>query len=93
VLLGVLPLASYRNAEFLHNEVPGMSIPQATRDRMKAAGSGAAAREEGIRIAREVIMEFAPRVRGVYVMPPFDRYETALAVLDGLELRGANIPS
>jgi homocysteine S-methyltransferase len=93
VMLGVLPLASHRNAEFLHNEVPGMSIPQATRDRMKAAGPGAAAREEGIRIAREVITEFAPRVRGVYVMPPFDRYETALAVLDGLELPGANIPS
>jgi homocysteine S-methyltransferase len=88
VVLGILPLASYRNAEFLHNEVPGMSIPEPIRERMKAAGSGPGAREEGIRIAREVASAFIGRVRGLYVMPPFDRYETALAVLDGLPIPG-----
>ena len=80
VILGVLPLASYRNAEFLHNEVPGMSIPEPIRARMKAAGP--AAREEGIRIAQEIVDAFISRVRGVYVMPPFDRHEVALAVLE-----------
>ncbi len=84
VLMGILPLASYRNAEFLHHEVPGMTIPEPTRERMKRAGHGPAAREEGVRIAREVLVAFRDRVRGVYVMPPFDRYDTALAVIEGL---------
>lgn len=83
VIMGVLPLVSYKNAEFLHNEVPGMTIPQHIRDRMKAAGTGPAAREEGVRIAREVIAAFAKRVQGLYIMPPFDRYDLALAILDG----------
>ena len=49
VLVGLLPLASYRNAEFLHNEVPGMQVPDAIRERMRKAGSGAAARKRGRR--------------------------------------------
>ncbi|MBM4387923.1 MAG: bifunctional homocysteine S-methyltransferase/methylenetetrahydrofolate reductase, partial [Deltaproteobacteria bacterium] len=53
VLAGILPLASYKNAEFLHNEVPGMQIPEKIRERMRLAGSGQAARDEGIKIARE----------------------------------------
>lgn len=84
LLMGILPLASYRNAEFLHHEVPGMTIPEPTRERMKRAGHGPAAREEGVQIAREVLLAFRDRVRGVYVMPPFDRYDTALAVIEGL---------
>ena len=55
VLVGLLPLASYRNAEFLHNEVPGMQVPEAVRERMRKAGSGAAARKEGVAIAREML--------------------------------------
>lgn len=86
ILMGVLPLASFRNAEFLHNEVPGMSIPTPIRDRMRAAGSGPSAREEGVRIARETALAFLPRVQGLYIMPPFDRYETAVAVLEGLPI-------
>ena len=49
VLVGLLPLASYRNAEFLHNEVPGMQIPEAVRERMRKAGSGAAGAQGGRR--------------------------------------------
>lgn len=86
VVLGVLPLASHRNAEFLHNEVPGMTIPDPIRERMRIAGGGSAGRDEGIRIAREITAAFLSRVRGLYVMPPFDRYETAIAVIDGLDL-------
>jgi homocysteine S-methyltransferase len=84
ILMGVLPLASFRNAEFLHHEVPGMTIPEPIRDRMRAAGSGAAGREEGIRIAREALAAFRDRVQGVYVMPPFERYDTAVEVVAGL---------
>ncbi len=83
VLVGLLPLASYRNAEFLHNEVPGMQVPQAVRDRMKKAGSGAPARKEGVTIAREMLAAVRGRVAGAYVMPPLERYELALEVVDG----------
>ncbi len=84
VLVGLLPLASYRNAEFLHNEVPGMRIPDVTRDRMRRAGSGAPARAEGVRIAREMLDAVKDRVRGAYIMPPFGRHELALRVVEGI---------
>lgn len=83
LLVGILPLHSYRNAEFLHNEVPGMRIPDAVRARMRAAEGRAAARAEGVAIAREALagVRGLPGVRGVYVMPPFGHYEVALEVL------------
>ena len=82
ILVGILPLSSYRNAEFLHNEVPGMQIPRDIRDRMKAADSKEPARAEGVRIAREALEEARPMVDGVYIMPPFGRVEAALQVLE-----------
>jgi homocysteine S-methyltransferase len=84
ILVGLLPLASYRNAEFLHNEVPGMQIPEEVRARMKNAGSGALARKEGVLIAREMLKAFRHRVAGAYIMPPLGRYELALEVIDGI---------
>lgn len=84
VLIGLLPLASYRNAEFLHNEVPGMQIPEHIRDRMRKAGTGPSARAEGVAIAREMLAEVKDRVAGAYIMPPFGRYKLALDVIDGL---------
>lgn len=84
VLIGILPLASHRNAEFLHNEVPGMQIPSDVRARMKSAGSGPDARREGVRIAREMLLAVRSRVAGAYVMPPLGRYEMALEVIDGI---------
>jgi len=83
VLVGLLPLASYRNAEFLHNEVPGMQVPDSVRERMRKAGTGATARKEGVAIAREMLALVRHRVAGAYVMPPLERYELALEVVDG----------
>jgi homocysteine S-methyltransferase len=83
VLVGLLPLASHRNAEFLHNEVPGMQIPEAIRERMRLAGSGPGARKEGVAIAREMLHAVKHRVAGAYIMPPLERYELALEVVDG----------
>lgn len=88
VLVGLLPLASYRNAEFLHNEVPGMQVPEAVRERMRKAGSGPAARKEGVAIAREMLSAVRSRVQGAYVMPPFERFELALEVIDGFTTPG-----
>jgi methionine synthase / methylenetetrahydrofolate reductase(NADPH) len=82
VMVGILPLASHRNAEFLHNEVPGMSIPAEYRERMAKVGAGPAARAEGIKIAQEALAAVKHRVQGAYVMPPFNRVDSALAVLE-----------
>jgi homocysteine S-methyltransferase len=83
ILVGILPLHSYRNAEFLHNEVPGMRIPEPVRERMRGAEGQRAARAEGVAIAREALagVRSLRGVRGVYDMPPFGRYEIALEVL------------
>jgi len=84
VLVGLLPLASFRNAEFLHNEVPGMQVPETVRERMRKAGSGPQARKEGVAIAREMLAAVRSRVAGAYIMPPLGRYELALRVIDGV---------
>jgi homocysteine S-methyltransferase len=84
VLVGLLPLASYRNAEFLHNEVPGMQIPEHIRERMRKAGSGETGRAEGVRVAREMLSAVKQRVAGAYIMPPFGRHELALQVIAGI---------
>ncbi|HEV8202281.1 MAG TPA: bifunctional homocysteine S-methyltransferase/methylenetetrahydrofolate reductase, partial [Candidatus Polarisedimenticolia bacterium] len=83
ILAGLCPLASHRNAEFLHNEVPGMQIPQDIRQRMAAAGqqSPEAARRQGMLIAREMLDEIKSDVVGAYLMPQFGRYRTAIEVL------------
>ena len=83
--MGILPLYSYRNAEFLHNEVPGMRVPDPVRERMRLATGKDEARREGIAIAREALsgVRGLPSVAGAYVMPPFGRYELAVEVLTG----------
>jgi homocysteine S-methyltransferase len=75
VLLGVLPLQSSRHAEFLHHEVPGITIPDATRDALREAGEYGA--EVGLRITEELLVAVGERVAGTYVMPSFGRYEQA----------------
>ncbi len=84
ILVGILPLVSSRNAEFLHNEVPGMSIPDDIRERMRNAPSKEAAQQEGIAIAREALRAAKALAEGAYFMPPFNRFELAVRVLEGL---------
>jgi homocysteine S-methyltransferase len=85
ILVGILPLVSFRNAEFLHNEVPGMQIPEEIRERMRLASrqSKEAAMEEGLKIAQEALLasKRIPEIRGCYIMPPFGRYRAAVEVL------------
>jgi homocysteine S-methyltransferase len=83
VLVGILPLVSYRNAEFLHNEVPGMSVPKKVRERLQAASSKEAAQQVGVDIAREALRQARDIVEGVYIMPPFLRFELVTRVLEG----------
>ncbi len=81
ILVGVLPLRSVRHAEFLHYEVPGMIIPPWARERLGKAPSPAHAAEEGICIAAEFLAAVRPYIHGVYLMPPFKRYDVAIEVL------------
>ena len=75
LLLGVLPLQSSRHAEFLHNEVPGITIPDATRAAMAAAGERAA--DVGLEMSLALLRQVEGLVAGTYVMPSFGRYEQA----------------
>ncbi len=84
LLVGILPLYSHRNAEFLHNEVPGMRIPDDIRERMRKAGSGERAQAEGVAIAREATLAARELGQGVYVMPPFNKVELAVRVIEAL---------
>lgn len=84
VLVGVLPLVSSRNAEFLHNEVPGMSVPKAVRGRLAAASTRADARSVGVSVAREMVQTAQQLAEGVYLMPPFHRFDLAVRSLEGL---------
>jgi homocysteine S-methyltransferase len=85
VLVGILPLYSHKNAEFLHNEVPGMSIPDDIRERMRRAGSGEKAQAEGVAIAQEAILAARDTAQGAYIMPPFNKVDLAVRVVEALE--------
>ncbi len=81
IIAGIWPLASYRNAEFMRNEVPGVVVPDSVMQRMGAAETKDAQRKEGISIAREAIASIRESVQGVQVSAPFGHVETAIEVL------------
>ena len=83
VIAGIWPLASYRNAEFLQNEVPGVVVPDSVMDRMAKAKTKEEQRQEGINIARESIALIRDRIQGVQVSAPFGNVNTAIEVLKG----------
>jgi len=85
MLIGVLPLQSSRHAEFLHNEVPGIHIPEWVRRRMAEAGNRG--REEGLRLAAELLDAIADRIHGVYLMPSFGRYEVVAELIARVRAR------
>jgi homocysteine S-methyltransferase len=72
LVVGVLPLVSHRHAEFLHNELPGLSVPSWVRERLRQAADP---RQEGLRLAAEFIEAVRGRVGGVYLVPSFGRYD------------------
>ncbi|GFO69402.1 bifunctional homocysteine S-methyltransferase/methylenetetrahydrofolate reductase [Geomonas limicola] len=86
VLPGVLPLVSGRNAEFLHNEVPGIVIPDEIRRRM-AGRSGDDGVREGLAIASEFIDAIFDRVGGFYLIPPFGKHEIATELVKYLKAK------
>jgi methionine synthase / methylenetetrahydrofolate reductase(NADPH) len=83
ILVGVLPLRSSRHCEFLHNEVPGITVPDDIRARMRDVPEEAG-RDEGIVIAAQFVAAAKPLVSGAYFMPPFGDYEMAVQAAQGV---------
>jgi homocysteine S-methyltransferase len=73
VLVGIMPLQSSKHAEFIHNELAGVSVPDDVRQRMRDAGENGKA--EGIAQARELLEACRPMVNGTYLVPSFGRVE------------------
>lgn len=82
VLLGVMPLHSFKHAEYLHNEVPGISVPKHIRERLAAAGDDG--ERVGLELAAEVMRQTEPYVAGYYLVPSFGRTEGIAALVETL---------
>jgi methionine synthase I (cobalamin-dependent)/5,10-methylenetetrahydrofolate reductase len=80
ILAGILPLSTDRHAIFLHNEVPGISIPEKIIERMQQAGRQSP--RVGIEIAVELIEALKPYVQGIYIMPAFNRFDYVSEIIE-----------
>jgi len=87
IVAGIWPLVSFRNAEFLHNEVPGVRVTREIMERMRVASniSKEAGRDEGLKIARECLLEVRDLIQGVQVSAPFGNVKYALEVFQALD--------
>lgn len=82
VIMGLIPLYSLRHARFLHNEVPGIIIPDRIFKRMEDAGDDAP--QEGVRIAIELMQQMRHLVQGAYIIPSYGRYTLAAEVINAI---------
>jgi len=83
-LVGLLPLRSHRHAEFMHNEVPGISVPDWLRNRIAEAEDDAAALEIGIEEAQRLAGHIKTVAQGLYLMPPFGNHAIAERVMSAV---------
>jgi 5,10-methylenetetrahydrofolate reductase len=83
VVCGVWPLTSFRNAEFMVNELR-VPVPEQFLERMRIADSGEKARQEGVAIAREMVTRVRSMVQGVQLSAPFGRYQLAVEVAEAI---------
>jgi methionine synthase / methylenetetrahydrofolate reductase (NADH) len=93
LLVGILPLYSFRHATFISNEVLGIGIPESMLERMRQAGerdddranldSERRSYHEGVRIALELIDQMRSLAQGVYLMPQFNRYDLVAEIVEG----------
>lgn len=85
IIAGIWPLVSLRNAEFMNNEVPGVTVPEVLMERMRKPKTKEAALAEGITIAREMVEQIHDHVQGVQVSAPFGKVKYALEVLKAVK--------
>jgi len=83
LLVGVLPLYGTRHAAFLHNEVPGIDIPEPVRERLEAADEDSP--QEGVRIAIELAEQLKDWAAGIYIMPAFSRFDLAAEIIEAVK--------
>lgn len=83
VLVGIMPLFSSRHVNFLHNEVPGIDIPDAIRERIEKAGESSV--REGVKIIVELVDQIKTWGQGLYIMPQFHRYDVVAEIVDNVK--------
>jgi homocysteine S-methyltransferase len=83
ILAGILPLVNVRHAQFLHNEVPGIFIPDETRNRIEAAGENGS--RVGVELAVELIEELKAWANGIYIMPQFHKFDMVAEIIEGIK--------
>ena len=83
VLAGILPLVNVRHANFLHNEVPGIFIPDETRKRVEDAGENGA--KAGVELAVELIQQIKSWANGVYIMPQFHKFDMVAEIIEEVD--------
>ncbi|MFZ5434507.1 MAG: bifunctional homocysteine S-methyltransferase/methylenetetrahydrofolate reductase [Calditrichota bacterium] len=83
IFLGILPLRSSKHAEFIHNEIPDMLVPDAVRRAMQNAGTEGA--RVGVELAQKLLLETRQLVQGIYLMPPFNKFSMAVDVISVLD--------
>ncbi|MDH4615781.1 bifunctional homocysteine S-methyltransferase/methylenetetrahydrofolate reductase [Brevibacillus sp. AY1] len=90
VFIGIMPLTSSRNAEFLHNEVPGIKLSPEALERMKRV-QGEDARREGIQIAKELLDTAVRYFQGIYLITPFNYYSMATELIQYVRQQSAQL--
>lgn len=85
ILVGIMPLHSFKHAEYLHNEVPGITIPQPIRTKMEKAGELGST--VGLELAEELLEEVRPYVHGTYLVPSFGRYDDMASLVKILKAK------
>jgi homocysteine S-methyltransferase len=81
IIVGIWPFESVLNAEFMANEVPGVTVPDVLVERMRKTTSVEAAQAEGVLVAREIVTAIKSMAAGVQISTPSGRLDAALDVL------------
>jgi homocysteine S-methyltransferase len=82
IFVGILPLRSAKHADYIHNEIPDMFVPESVREAMRKSGTEGA--RIGVEMAQRFLIEAKPLVQGAYLMPPFNKFEMAVDVMSVL---------
>ncbi len=80
LLIGIWPFASERHANFIHQEIPGITVPESILRRLE--GTGSEGSKIGTRIAIELVQELKLECHGIYLVPPFNRYDIIAEIID-----------
>ena len=83
ILVGILPLVNLRHANFLHNEVPGIFIPDETRQRIEDAGDDGV--KAGVEVAVQLIDQLKAWAGGVYIMPQFHKFDMVAEIIEAIK--------